>query len=131
MIAKMVWIHAGLVALFAGGVAVGVLCHHHMRPAGHGPQHHGRQHHAGQDVGPFVDHFRKRLDLSEEQTAKVKETLQGMHKELTDMARGFHEKFKTSRARAWADIRGLLSEKQRAEFEKLVEDLELHHPGGH
>ncbi len=90
MNAKMIWILIGLVALFATGVAVGVLYHHRsMHPhGGHPTEEHSTQ---------FVDPFRKRLDRTEEQTAKVKDILDGLHKEMMGLSKDFRDKFSTAR----------------------------------
>lgn len=122
---KIFWIHVGLVSLFAGGIAAGHLYHRHFaRPVPPMPDHGG--HH---DAGPYVDRFRKRLDLSDAQTAKVKEILDGTHKEMETLAGEFHGKFRTLRGRAWTDIRATLTEEQRPEFDKLIEEMEKTHSG--
>jgi len=122
MNAKMIWIHVGLLALFATGVAVGVLYHHHVMHPQEGVQRHGG--HPTDEHSQFVDQFRKRLDLTDEQTAKVRDILDGLHKEMMGLSKEFRDKFNTTRGRAWENIRAMLSEKQRLEFEKLVEELE-------
>lgn len=124
MSAKGIWISVGLVALFAGGVAAGVLyCHHHTMSL------HDHARHGTRDAahGQYMEHFRKRLDLTDEQAAKVNDVLGRLHKEMQRAARDFHDNFKTLRSRAWTDVRATLSEKQRSEFETLVEEMEKKH----
>jgi len=123
MNAKMIWIHIGLVALFATGVAAGVLYHHHIMHPQEGVQRHGG-HPTDEHSTQFVDQFRQRLDLTDEQTAKVRDILDGLHKEMMGLSKDFRDKFNTARSRAWENIRAMLSEKQRLDFEKLVEELE-------
>jgi len=115
MSAKVIWIHVGLVALFAGGAAAGILCYHR---AVHPPGGHASQ---------SVERFRQRLDLTDEQTAKVRAVLDGVHVEMGSLTREFHEKFKAIRSQACQDIRATLAEKQIPEFEKLVSELEEEH----
>ena len=121
MNAKVIWILVGLVALFAGGVAAGILYQRGM-PSVHRGFPEGRH-----DAAHFVDHFRQRLALSDEQAAEVKDVLDSLHKEMEGLMNGFHGNFTALRRRAWADIRATLSEKQRSEFDKLVEELEMEH----
>jgi len=122
MSAKVIWIHVGLVALFAGGVAVGHILHPNLTHQPHGEHIRG-----GHDATHFTDHFRKRLDLTEEQNTKVKDILDSLHKEMMGLTKDFQGKFKTLRSQAWVDIRATLSDKQRLEFEKLVEEMETKH----
>lgn len=125
MSAKIIWIHVGLVALFAGGVAAGILYHHHVLHSHRDPPAHGR------DATHSAEHFRKRLDLTDEQAEKVKGVLEGVHQEMLALTSEFHEKFTTIRSRAWKEIRSALTEKQLPAFEKLVEELERQHSPGH
>lgn len=126
MSAKIIWIHIGLVALLAGGIAIGILYHHHVVRPYDLPCHGG---HPGghRDATPFADHFRKRLGLTDEQTAKVRATFDALHLEMMGLAKEFQDKFKTLRSRAWTEVRGTLSEKQQPEFDRLVEELEKRH----
>jgi ABC-type transporter lipoprotein component MlaA len=121
MNAKTLWILVGLVALFAGGVAAGILGYHYAVLPHGGPSTHRH------DAASPGDHFRKRLDLTDEQAAEVKGILDGLHKEMEPLAKGFHDKFETLRSQAWTDIRATLSDEQRVEFDRLVEEMEKRH----
>jgi len=127
MSAKVIWIHIGLVALFAGGVAGGILYHHHFMHAHDTVRRHGVHPSGGHDSTHTVDQFRSRLNLTDEQTSKVKDVLDGLHKEMMGPTTEFRDKFSTLRSRAWADIRASLSEKQLLEFERLIEEMEKKH----
>lgn len=127
MSAKAIWIVIGLVALFAGGFAAGVLYDQHAIPSFHEGRSAG-----GHDAAHFLDYFRQRLDLTDEQAGAVQAVLDGLHAEMKGLSTGFHAEFIALRNQAWADIRDTLSERQRSEFEKLVEEMEnehLHHAG--
>jgi hypothetical protein len=121
MNARAIWMAVGLVAILAGGFAGGVLFQRRDM--------HPRTHHAGHgdDVAHFLEHFRMRLDLTERQAEKVKSVLDDLHKEMAVVMNGFHEKFETTRSRAWEDIRATLTEEQLPAFEKLVQEMEKHH----
>lgn len=127
MSAKIIWIHAGLVTLFAGGVAAGILYHRHgTQPVGAFPAHGDASAHRN-DVERFLEYFRKRLDLSEPQAEKVEDVLEDVHKEMLVLRKEFHERFETIRSRAWVNIRTTLSEEQLPAFEKLIEEMEREH----
>lgn len=118
---KVISILVMLAAIFAGGFAAGILYEHHATPlftGGH-EGHRGREH----DATHFVDHFRQRLNLTDEQAANVKDVLDDLHKEMEE----FHDRFAALRSQVWTDIRATLSEEQQSEFDKLVEELEQRH----
>lgn len=122
MNAKAIWIVVGLVALFASGFAAGILYQHHAAPPSHEDRRAGRH-----DAAHFLDYFRRRLDLTDKQAAEVNGVLDRLHKEMEGMGTDFHERFIALRSQAWMDIRATLSEQQRSEFEKLVEEMEKEH----
>jgi peroxiredoxin/Spy/CpxP family protein refolding chaperone len=101
--------------------------HAERQDHGHVPPHAGHRAH-GHGAAPPMDHLRKRLNLTDEQTAKVKGVLDRLHKEMAPLTEGSRDEFESLRSRAWADIRATLSEKQRSEFDTLIH--ERHGPAG-
>lgn len=95
--------------------------HGHVPPHADHPSHGHTAH--------FMDHLRKRLDLSDEQAVKVKEVLDELQKETERLASGSPGKLDACRSRAWADIRVTLNEEQRSEFDKLIEEHHGHTEG--
>jgi hypothetical protein len=122
MNAKGIWIVVRLLAVFAGGFAAGILYRDHVAPS----SHEGR-HARGHDAAHFLDYFRSRLDLTDEQAAEVNGVLGRLHREMEGMGTDFHDRFIALRKDAWTDIRATLSERQRLEFEELVEEMEKEH----
>lgn len=94
--------------------------HGQTRPHGGHPAH-GH----GPHTTPPVDYLRERLDLTDEQVAEVKAVLDLLHEEMEELAKDFHDKLETLRSQAWTDIRAMLGEEQRSEFDKLIKG----HPG--
>lgn len=124
--ARRVWIPLGVVAVFAAGVATGILYERGgaepraERPLGDHSVH-------GDPAARHLEQFRRRLELTDEQSRRVKDVLGGVHQAAMDLSGEFRTKFAAVRTRAWEDIRATLRQDQLPEFEKLVEELERVH----
>lgn len=125
--ARKVWIPLGLVALFAAGVATGILYERGAPPPRVEPSVHGDHSAHGDPAARHLEHFRRRLELTDEQSRRVKGVLDGVHKAAVELRGEFHREFEAVRTRAWEDIRATLSQDQLPEFEKLVQELEGAH----
>lgn len=120
MNSKLVWIHVGLVASLASGFAAGILFERHGGRALAGYHHGGEGEHS-------LERFRARLELTDEQAAKVKAVLDGLHGEMVVAMNGFHDRFDALRGRAWNDVRAVLTPRQLPLFEEFINTIELHH----
>lgn len=111
------WIILSFIIVFVVGGVAGILLDKHILPSKFKKSRRDRR----PVEFPTLDIMAKELDLSAEQQEKIREIFANNEESLKDLRNLIHERISTIRSRLKEEIKNVLTEEQRKNFEAMIE----------